>query len=352
MEIDKKKEIKEEIYKCSKCGLCQTVCPIYKATKNEMYLPRGRYIILNNFYNNSKPISKKFIQNLDICLNCNLCKDFCPSNIDTTQISTYLKNKYNFSKRRIPTHIIFKIFLHYIKFKKFFSKSKFYRVRVLRKSNKKSEGRKVIFFQGCFNKYINPTDKNATINLLEEIGFSISKITSECCGAPYLSDGNYKSFIKNAHKIINKIDNDTEYIVCSCDTCFYTLKKIIKFIPNAQAFDEKLIKLDDLLEKEKYNIPTFQNTTYLKPLTKKETIFRNSNLKYNTELIPSFFENFFYLRHPILFNKIKKEYKAETENIKNKNTFTTCNLTKLGYHITYKQDILSLSKYLENFMIK
>ena len=53
----------------------------------------------------------------------------------------------------------------------------------------------------------------------------------------------------------------------------------------------------------------------LKPLTKKESIFRNSNLKYNTELIPSFFENFFYLRHPILFNKIKKEYKAETENM-------------------------------------
>ena len=37
-------KIKEEIYKCSKCGLCKSVCPIYLATKNEMYSPRGRYI--------------------------------------------------------------------------------------------------------------------------------------------------------------------------------------------------------------------------------------------------------------------------------------------------------------------
>ena len=81
-------QIKEEVYKCSKCGHCQSVCPVYRATKNEMYLARGRYIVLNNFYNNGQPLSEKFINDLDICLNCNECKRFCPSNLDSAKIYT------------------------------------------------------------------------------------------------------------------------------------------------------------------------------------------------------------------------------------------------------------------------
>ena len=110
--------IKEEVYKCSKCGLCQSVCPIYLATKNEMYLSRGRYIVLNNFFNNNKKISKKFINNLDICLNCNACKNFCPSNIDAKSIFTKLKNKYNYRYGIIPFSINYFFNLFIKSFKK------------------------------------------------------------------------------------------------------------------------------------------------------------------------------------------------------------------------------------------
>ena len=86
-------DIKDDIYKCSKCGLCKYVCPVYIATKNEMYSPRGRFIILNNFFNNKKPLTKNFINNLDLCLHCNLCQNFCPSNIDSNKIITEIKYK-------------------------------------------------------------------------------------------------------------------------------------------------------------------------------------------------------------------------------------------------------------------
>ena len=89
-------QIKDEIYKCSKCGLCKSVCPIFQATKNEMYLPRGRYIVLNNYINNNIPLSSNFIKDTDICLNCNLCKLFCPSSIDSEKINTLIKNENNY----------------------------------------------------------------------------------------------------------------------------------------------------------------------------------------------------------------------------------------------------------------
>ena len=341
MEID---EIKEEIYKCSKCGLCQSVCPIYKATKNEMYLPRGRYIILNNFFNNQKPLSKEFIKNIDICLNCNLCKDFCPSNINTTEINTYLKNKHNFSKKRIPTHLVFKLFLHYIQFKKFFSKSEFFKNKVKKISREKNIEKKVTFFQGCFNKYINSADKNATINILEEIGFSVSKISTECCGITYLSDGDYKSFIKNAKKIINKIDKETEYIVCTCDSCYNTLKKIIEFIPSANIFNEKLIRLDDLLVRENYNIKNIEGNTFIKPIIRKDSL---SFAQKSINNLPSFMENFLYLKHNNLIKKLKKEHNTKFGNKSSDKPYSTCNLSRLGFYVTYKKNIISLSEYLK-----
>ena len=85
-------QIKEEVYKCSKCGQCQSVCPIYIATKNEMFLARGRDIVLNNSFKNNSKLTQQFIKNLDICLNCNACKRFCPSNLDAQAIFTTLKS--------------------------------------------------------------------------------------------------------------------------------------------------------------------------------------------------------------------------------------------------------------------
>ena len=90
------------VYKCSKCGLCRSVCPVFLATKNEMFLPRGRFIVLNNHINNSAILHKSFINQLDVCLNCNLCKDFCPSDIDSNKIFTEVKSKYDYKYGMIP----------------------------------------------------------------------------------------------------------------------------------------------------------------------------------------------------------------------------------------------------------
>ena len=38
-------DFKDEISKCSKCGLCQSVCPIYKLTGNDCAVSRGKFVI-------------------------------------------------------------------------------------------------------------------------------------------------------------------------------------------------------------------------------------------------------------------------------------------------------------------
>ena len=327
MDID----IKEEVYKCSKCGLCQSVCPIYLATKNEMYLPRGRYIILNNFFNNQKKLSKKFLKNLDVCLNCNLCKDFCPSNIDMEQIIEKLKNRY--CKTIIPFSFYYKFLLY---FYRFFNFKKVYKPKNLGlKGN-------VLYFEGCYNKYINPIDKNASLKLIEELGYKITKIIPNCCGYPLLSDGNLSEFEKNAEKIISECNGNFDYIVCSCDSCFSNLLKI-----KNEDFTSKLITLDKLLELNNYKLSTEKKVYFYKPLLRKNEVYSPFEFeKINKKGTCSLMENFFMLKHRNLAKQIRNSVFNSVEQMKEKDIITTCNLTKWGLSKQLKRKVFSYSEYV------
>lgn len=308
--------IKEDVYKCSKCGLCQSVCPLYLATKNEMYLPRGRYIVLNNFFNNGKKLNKKFIENLDICLNCNKCKDFCPSDIDAVKIYTLLKSKYN--RWKIPFAFKFYFKLIFSSFKKEKAVIKRFKTTIVPTKEK------IVYFQGCINKYVNPSDKNASLNLIEKLGYKVEKISADCCGLPFLSDGMFSDFEKNAEKINKSIPNDVKYIVCSCDSCYETLKKIDKL-------SDKLIRLDKLLELNVYSIPDKEGVVYHSPLTRKESCYLPYSVKsINKKGSCSVMENFFALKHPDMANQMFDTVFYKKEDVQGKTIITTCQLDKIG----------------------
>lgn len=87
-------DYKEEIHKCSKCGLCQSVCPVYKITGNDCSVSRGKFIMLNGIIKGDLKLNKNVNKYLDMCLKCNACKDFCPSGIDARKIFLAAKSQY------------------------------------------------------------------------------------------------------------------------------------------------------------------------------------------------------------------------------------------------------------------
>lgn len=321
--------IKEEVYKCSKCGLCQSVCPIYLATKNEMYLPRGRYIVLNNFFNNGIKFSKKFKKDLDVCLNCNLCKDFCPSNINSAEIFTQLKY--------IPKLFYLKLFLIF-RFYGIFNLFKKY------KPIKNTGKKKVIYFEGCYNKYINAKDRNASIKLIEKAGYEAEKVVSNCCGYPYLTNGENLKFEKNSKKILELCSSSAKYIVCSCDSCYETLCKI-----ENKEFQSKLIRLDKFLEINDFNLPEAKNAFYHKTITRNEKTYLPTGMRViNKKGSCSLMENFFMIKHPKLAKIISKEVKYSQNELENCKLITTCNLAKWGLSKQLKQKVLSYAQYVNS----
>lgn len=323
--MNKEKSIKEEAYKCSKCGLCQSVCPIYLGTKNEMFLPRGRYIVLNNFFNNKKPLSKKFIKELDICLNCNLCKDFCPSSINSAEIFTELKKT---SK------------LFYIKLFLIFFISGLHNLFNKYKPKKNTGKNKVLYFEGCYNRYINPADRNASIKLIEANGFEVDKVISNCCGYPFFNSGDKKLFEKNLKKTESFDSSIIKYIICSCDSCFETLSK-----SNNKEFTSKLIRLDKFLEINNYKIPEEINVCCHKPVSRKEKYFFPPQIEIiNRKGSCSLMENFFLIKHPKIAKQIINTVKYTDEELKGKKLITTCNIAKWGLSVIQKNEILSYSE--------
>lgn len=323
-------DIKEEIYKCSKCGLCKSVCPVFLATKNETFSPRGRYILLNDFILNNKKLSKSFVKNLDVCLNCNLCKDFCPSGIDSVKIFNCFKEKYNYKYSFLSFYVKYFLYLKVISlFKK---NNKIKRINTI--SNDKNK-EKVVYFQGCINKYVNSADKNASLNLLNLMDYEVVKITDICCGLPYLSDLKQDKFEQNAKKIINLIPENIKYIVCSCDLCLETLKKIDKI-------SSKLITIDELLKRKNFKFQFDENVIYFKPLINNKECYLMEGVKeVKIKGFCSLMENFLMLKHPKTSKQMAAFIKQKEIELENKTILTTSN-----------PDCFGIKKQINNSMLK
>lgn len=65
-------EIKESMERCIKCGMCKSLCPVFKAMREEYYSPRGKAMIMSE-----KIMDKILFQ----CTLCGACEKKCPLKI-------------------------------------------------------------------------------------------------------------------------------------------------------------------------------------------------------------------------------------------------------------------------------
>ncbi|WP_271767710.1 FAD-binding and (Fe-S)-binding domain-containing protein [Aquimarina algiphila] len=91
--------------KCNGSGDCRksvesggTMCPSYRATKNEKDTTRGRANTLREFLTNSTEINKfnhkELKEVFDLCLSCKGCSSECPSNVDVATLKAEFEYQY------------------------------------------------------------------------------------------------------------------------------------------------------------------------------------------------------------------------------------------------------------------
>lgn len=260
------KDCKEEIHSCSKCGLCQSVCPVYKITGNDCTVSRGHFIMLKGLLKGELKMSKTINRYLDMCLKCSACTKFCPSGIDVVDIAALAKAEYfNLHKTEKFKSKILKFLLKCTKLSHIFNKQS------------SSFEKKVIYFGGCngFN--------SGVIKILNSINIEVITPDFDCCGFPFFVRGDLKSFEEYADKFYSLLEKYGDYdVVVNCATCEKTLKSYAKWFKDKYT---KEINIKNVFEYIREN-----NLSLELKKTKKVTFHKPCNLN-NYEDVNWIFDN-------------------------------------------------------------
>lgn len=272
------KDFEQELNKCSKCGLCQTSCPLFKINPNECAVSKGKFIMLYGVTKGDLELGKNINKYLDLCLRCGKCDDFCPSEINVCQILTCAKHEY--LKKTLSGKIIKflqseKIFNIIIKIGSILTKQ-------FRPKNKTVENpsMKVIYFKGCVNqispntdKYLNKILKNQDIQIIEP--------EFDCCGLPFLTEGNLERFEQAVKTNLEKLNTDYDYLVTDCASCESTLLEYNRYTKFPAPQKEKSVNWGNIIAFKdiKFKFKTPVKVTFHKPCHLKNDIFLTKIIK-------------------------------------------------------------------------
>ena len=332
----------DEINKCSKCGLCQSVCPIYKITGNDCAVSRGKFIMLEGVLKGDLKYNKTIEKYLDMCLKCGKCKRFCPSGIDVCEIFNVAKYEcakntlHGKLEKFIESKLVFGLVLNVLK-----------KIKISRNIKRKN-GLKLVYFKGCVNNIYPKTEKSLK-KILKNLNIELIEKDFECCGLPFLSSGNLERFEEVKKHNAELLDDDFDFVLTDCASCESTLKQ---YLP-----EKKFISALDLLAKQniKYKFKSPLRVTFHKPCHMGNTDFLVTLLNKceNVEYVEMKdydeccgFAGSFAVKNPRLSAKMTK---AKAENViatQSDYVLTTCPACLLGL----KQGFILLNKKAPKIM--
>lgn len=228
---------------CSGTGVCRrmeegTMCPSYRATREERDSTRGRANALRLALVGQEPLkelrSDWVAEVLDLCLSCKACKSECPSNVDMAALKaevTHLRHRHrspslrdwllghvpqvyalsapfaglaNWLGQRRSLRWLLDRFagldrrrslppLHRQHFRHWF--------RHRRPGDLKKGHGKVLLLDDCFTTFNEPALGQAAVRVLEEAGYEVELADIPCCGRTLLSKG----FLDEAKDLVGQV---------------------------------------------------------------------------------------------------------------------------------------------------
>ncbi|NNC50584.1 MAG: FAD-binding protein [Flaviramulus sp.] len=272
LDFSKSQGILREAEKCNGSGDCRklpefggTMCPSYRATRNEKDTTRARANALREFLTNSEKSNKfnhkELKEVFDLCLSCKACASECPSSVDVASLKAefqyqYKKengaslrtklfasnNKLNDFGSKFPslTNFVFSNGITSYLLKKSFRIAKERNLPLISRKNLNKELqliknkklnknfiKKVYLFNDEFTNHLDTNIGVDAIQLLTSLNFEVEVIKSEESGRAFISKGflDEAKVIANKNVAIfkNKVSNETPLVGIEPST-IYTFK--------------------------------------------------------------------------------------------------------------------------------
>jgi glycolate oxidase iron-sulfur subunit len=261
-------ELEDQLVVCMRCGMCQSVCPLFAVTGRESDVARGKLALLDGLLNKMFEDPKGVYERINKCLLCGSCATNCPSGVKALDI--FIKARVILTgfmglspiKKLIlrgmlsrpglfdrilewgskfqgvltePASDILgtscsRIASPLLKDRHFVSLAQvpFHRTVPSMNTSPGKSGIKVAFFTGCLIDKIYPNVAKAALDVFSHHGIGVFIPEGQgCCGIPSISSGDAESFEKLLSYNMEKFSSaGFDYLVTACATCTSTIKKI------------------------------------------------------------------------------------------------------------------------------
>ena len=249
---------------CVKCGTCNTVCPVYLATGNEIHTPRGKQHLKSKITKGE--VSSHYAEIFSQCLLCGACLEVCPRGLDTPELVTSVRAELprlsglsflKFVSRKalvhpsllsgltwvgsaartllgewLPQDSGLRLRLQGFEQYSFKLPAKGYIDTLKAKSgndNEQQESRQeqsISFFTGCLANYLQPEIAEATQLLVAETTGrkAVVPLAQTCCGMAAMAAGRPDETLDLAKRNIKAFEDNEPPIVTSCSSCYFQLK--------------------------------------------------------------------------------------------------------------------------------
>lgn len=304
----------QEAEKCSRCGVCAAVCPVFRELQRETYSSRGKTEIAKALVAGELPYSSYTEDIFSKCLLCLTCKGACPAGVDQGKL--ILGIRAELAKRRglpLSKKIAFKYLLKnrslFEKALKAFSYlqmfappkgdgqlrhlpfflSAFGKRRLipdLSKTPLRKEFPEVIppskapaqmragFFSGCFIDFVDPAIGRSLIRVLGRHGVEVVFPKKQtCCGIPVFMSGDLQNGLDLLKMNIEAFAaHELDAVITACATCGTALKESYKVLVEGEsqewkdrvaAFSAKTMDIAEFLTR-KIKLTKPEKTTLIK----------------------------------------------------------------------------------------
>jgi Fe-S oxidoreductase len=251
------RKYRDQVLKCSRCGFCQAVCPVYGATLRPAYNARGKMLVLKEVMDGRIELGEELIETLFQCTTCASCAENCPSGVDVPEIiKSVRKDMVNIGS----CHPAFKGMNEVLK-----SHTNIYAEDepedFERERNKKAE---YVYFIGCVGAYREDETTMETLDLLDRLKVDYTLIDEVCCSG-VLEDVGYQMNEKLAHTNVDLIlATGAKTVITGCPYCFRTFNNKPQY---AGVVDKgiKVVHITQFLKDFDFDVQTDKRVTYHDP---------------------------------------------------------------------------------------
>lgn len=303
-------QLREEVHKCIKCGLCMNACPVYKQLYFEGASPRGKVQLIKKILEDQLEPSEHFRSLLFTCLLCENCSVNCPSGLKIDRLMkamrSELQHKFGLPwQKRMMFHLLSHSRL--LPFAMYWGRtlgpavlstfaksgklgtipySRIPRLNAVPLTKQFPEivspdapkAGRVLYFVGCATNYLLEGVGQSLIEILKRIGVEVVIPRGQmCCGLPIFLSGARETALANIrHNLEILVSQNVDAIIVDCATCGSALKKEYVHILEemghdagpARAVSEKVLDIAQYLSRfdlQQYLGPIHDRVTYHDP---------------------------------------------------------------------------------------